>query len=126
METKTQSETSAVIGARILALKATGLSTRQAFDQVLGAGAFDKLAGDLYDALNAKKKTIVAGTTLKARSIGDQDCIFEAEVLTRKGSFVTVKAQNQERRVKIQTDSEGNEFIYALGRYSMAPIFRAI
>ena len=62
---------------------------------------------------------------MTAHSICDHECIFEAEILSRNGSFVTVKAQGLERRVKIMQDSEGEEFIFAMGRYSMAPVFRA-
>ncbi len=41
---------SAMIAARI----AAGASTREAIDAVLGAGTYDRLASDLYDALRAK------------------------------------------------------------------------
>jgi hypothetical protein len=41
------------ISARILVLMQTGMTLPQAFDAVLGAGAYLKLAGDLYDALRA-------------------------------------------------------------------------
>jgi len=69
-------------------------------------------------------KTIKAGTTLKARSVCDHDCIFEVEVMERKGQFATVKAEGVTRRVKIYNIGDG-EFVYALGKFSMAPIFRA-
>jgi len=68
-------------------------------------------------------KTIETGMTLKARSICDHECIFTAEVLERKGQFATVKAEGVTRRVKIYNRGEG-EFIYALGKFSMCPIFR--
>ena len=55
----------------------------------------------------------------------DHECVFAAEVLARKGSFVTVKAMGNTRRVKVMNLGDG-EFIFALGRYSMAPIFRAL
>lgn len=42
------------ISAAILAHRANGKSVKEAIDAVLGAGTFEKLAGDLYDALNAK------------------------------------------------------------------------
>ena len=45
---------SAQISARILALVATGHTIRAAFDAVLGAGAYSKMAGEIYDALRAK------------------------------------------------------------------------
>jgi hypothetical protein len=68
--------------------------------------------------------TIQSNTTLTARSICDYDCIFKIEVIERKGSFVTVKAMGNVKRVKVMADDRG-EYIYALGKYSMAPIFRA-
>lgn len=42
--------------------------------------------------------TIQAGQVLKARSVCDWDCIFSVEVIERKGSFVTVKAQGNVSR----------------------------
>lgn len=67
---------------------------------------------------------IKAGTTLTARSIGDYNCVFTADILERNKSFVTVKAQDRVKRVKVHADSHG-EFIYAHGKFSMCPIFRA-
>ena len=67
---------------------------------------------------------IKSGQVLKARSVCDFDCVFSVEVIERKGAFVTVKAQGEIKRVKVMTDDRG-EHIYALGKYSMAPIFRA-
>lgn len=69
--------------------------------------------------------TIEAGQTLTARSVCDSGCIFTAEVLERKGAFVTVKVQGNTRRVKVMDLGDG-EFIHAMGKYSMSPIFRAI
>ena len=67
--------------------------------------------------------TIKAGQTLTARSICDYDCIFSVKVIQRKGSFVTVEAQGNVSRKKVMSDDRG-EYVYALGKYSMAPIFR--
>lgn len=67
---------------------------------------------------------IEAGQTLTARSICDYDCVFSVEVMERKGSFVTVKVQGNTKRMKVHSDSCG-ELIYAMGKYSMCPIFRA-
>ena len=41
------------INARILALVADGESIERAFDHVLGAGAFAKMASEIYDGLRA-------------------------------------------------------------------------
>jgi len=66
---------------------------------------------------------IEVGQTLSARSACDHDCIFTAQVIARGGSFVTVRVQGSTNRVKVKTDADG-EFIFAMGRFSMAPIFR--
>lgn len=42
------------ISAAIIANVAKGMTPADAMDAVLGAGTFEKLAGDLYDALRAK------------------------------------------------------------------------
>lgn len=44
----------AIISARILAEMAKGLDTAQAVDAVLGAGAYLKLAGDVWEAAQAR------------------------------------------------------------------------
>jgi len=68
--------------------------------------------------------TIKTGQTLTARSICDSDCVFVAEVVERKGAFAIVKTMGQVKRVKVHSNADG-EFLYALGRYSMSPTFRA-
>jgi hypothetical protein len=68
---------------------------------------------------------ITPGQTLTARSICDSNCIFSVEVTERKGRFATVRTDKGESRKKIYADNSGNEYLYALGKYSMAPIFRA-
>lgn len=66
---------------------------------------------------------IEPGTTLSARSIGDSECIFTCEVISRSKSFATVKIDGCIKRCKIHVWDKV-EFIYALGKYSMAPTFR--
>ena len=76
------------------------------------------------DVQTNNSNEIKTGQTLTARSIGDSECIFTAEVIERKGQFATVKAQGITRRVKVMNRGDG-EFLYALGKYSMCPTFRA-
>jgi hypothetical protein len=45
----------AKIGAAILFHVSNGMQLKDAFDAVLGEGAYVKLAGEIYDALLAKK-----------------------------------------------------------------------
>ena len=75
--------------------------------------------------MNSTTRTIKPGQILTARSVCDWDCVFRATVTARKGDFVTVKVMGSEKRVKINRDSCGNEFVYAMGKHSMAPVFRA-
>ena len=44
----------AAISARILAHVNAGKTLPEAYDAVMGAGAYQKLAGELYDELRAK------------------------------------------------------------------------
>lgn len=46
--------TNAKISARILAAIGNGATLREAFDAVLGAGSYEKMAGEIYDALRAE------------------------------------------------------------------------
>jgi hypothetical protein len=68
---------------------------------------------------------IKAGTVIKAVSICDSECVFTAEVLTRKGDFVTLKVKGYKDivRKKVKVGYNGNEYVMALGTYSMAPAF---
>lgn len=45
----------AIISAKILTLVSTGMTVQEALDAVCGAGTFEKLASDLYDALREAK-----------------------------------------------------------------------
>ena len=68
--------------------------------------------------------SIKANTTLTSRSIGDYNCIFSLNVISRKGNFATINYMNKTKRTKVYTDREGNEFLQP-DKYSMSPIFRA-
>ena len=69
--------------------------------------------------------TFTTGNTYKARSIGDADCIFTAEVISRTAKTATVKVPMYGvKRVKIRVHN-GEETMFALGQYSMCPVFRA-
>jgi hypothetical protein len=66
------------------------------------------------------------GKTYQTRSICDYDCIFSYEITKLNKGFVTVKSRMKgEKRRKIFVDSEGVEFCYPEGQYSMCPILRA-
>lgn len=68
--------------------------------------------------------TIQPNTTITAVSIGDSECIFKAFVVSRKGDWVTLEMYGKRFRKKIHKDPRyGNEYVYALGNYSMSPAF---
>ena len=68
-------------------------------------------------------ESIIKGTILKATSICDSNCHWIAEVLERKGNFIKVKIQGEIVRKKVNVFN-GEESVYLLGKYSMAPIFK--
>lgn len=73
-----------------------------------------------------KMKAFTVGQQLETRSIGDHDCIFTGEIIARTKKTVIVKTSIRgEKRVKIHIDSDGTEYIFPHGQYSMAAIFRA-
>jgi hypothetical protein len=68
-------------------------------------------------------KTIEKNTILKATSVCDSNCVWTAKVIERKGNFITALIQGEIVRKKVNVwDNE--EFVYLLGKYSMAPIFK--
>lgn len=72
------------------------------------------------------------GKKYTCKSIGDQGCTFCFEVEARTDKAVTIrKIENWtgskailSKRVKVNVSDDG-EYVYPLGKYSMAPILRA-
>lgn len=67
---------------------------------------------------------IKANTTYYTRSIGDHNCIFELTVLSRTAKTALINYDNEKRRAKIYTDSDGCEY-FQPDHWSFAPTFRA-
>jgi hypothetical protein len=67
---------------------------------------------------------IQANTTLRTRSIADDDCIFSAAVHSRTEKSCIITLMGQTMRTKIYTDREGVEYLRPM-KYSMAPFFYA-
>jgi hypothetical protein len=61
------------------------------------------------------------GQALSARSSCDYDCVFRFTVVKRTAKTVTVKYHDQFKTVKVRIWSNGSEYCYPLGTYSMAP-----
>ena len=66
--------------------------------------------------------TIKSGQKLTAKSICDHNCIFELEVIERKGNFATIKYDGKIRKTKVR-EIWGEEYLRP-DTYSMAPTFR--
>jgi len=68
---------------------------------------------------------IQVGQTLTARSACDYDTIFSVTVVKRTPKTVTVTGlmMGGGQRCMVRVDSDGNEYVYAYGIYSMCPLF---
>jgi hypothetical protein len=78
--------------------------------------------------MTATTPSFAAGQLLTTRFVGDSQTIVTGKVLGRTAKRITLQIDGCRPRpvtVGILTDSEGAEICYPLGRYSMAPIFRA-
>ncbi len=65
------------------------------------------------------------GVTYETRSACDHNCIFRHKVLTRTAKTVTIDNVNGGTVRRKISMWDGNETIFPLGRYSMAPILNA-
>lgn len=65
--------------------------------------------------------------TYSCRSICNHECIWNFEIIRRTKTTVLVRLTTgtEVLRKKLYFDDKGNEMIYPLGQYSMAPILRA-
>ena len=68
-------------------------------------------------------KAIEKNTILKATSVCDSNCVWTAKVIERKGNFIIAVIQGKIVSKKVNVWN-GEEFVYLLGKYSMAPIFK--
>ena len=68
-------------------------------------------------------KTIQKDSILKATSICDTNCVWTAKVIERKGNFIIALIDKNIVRKKVNVFN-GEEYVYLLGKYSMAPIFK--
>jgi len=84
----------------------------------------------LWDMQNKTNNTAMskfnAPETYTFRFIGDSELRPEVKILKRTEKSVWFKVHGYDQaRAKIMLDTEGNEYFYPLGRYSMAPTCHA-
>lgn len=62
---------------------------------------------------------------LTTRLITDLNVILTAELISINGYFATIIFEGKKKRCKIYTSEfDGCDYIFPLGKYSIAPIFR--
>ena len=69
-------------------------------------------------------KRFETGKIYTCRSVCNNDCVFGYEILKRTDKTVTIKCHGKAARRKVLV-SDGAEFIFPQGQYSMAPVLRA-
>jgi hypothetical protein len=72
-------------------------------------------------AIMEATKKFQIGQEISARSACDYDCVFRFTVVKRTAKTVTVKYHNELKTIKVRVWSDGGEYCYPLGTYSMAP-----
>ena len=70
-------------------------------------------------------KRFEIGKTYSTRSACDHNCIFTGAVVKRTEKTVTLVVFGYGTKTCRVVGWEGAEMVYPLGRYSMAPTFRA-
>ena len=65
---------------------------------------------------------IKKGQTLKARFICDYNTIATCVVIDRTKTMATIAIDGEVKKCKVYSNN-GREYVYALGKYSMAPMF---
>ena len=66
----------------------------------------------------------ITGKTYQTRSIGDYNCIFRMEVLSRTEKTIQTYQLGKAKTLRIKINN-GVEFVKPLGSYSMCPIITA-
>ncbi len=118
------------ISSMILARMRAGQPLIEAFDAVLGAGTFTRIAGEVWEAMQPSKPAapepvrFEVGVSYFCRSLGDSECIWHFSIIRRTESSVWVEVNGKECRRSIRVWS-GVEKFEPFGRYSMSPVVSA-
>lgn len=118
------------ISSMILARMHTGQPLIEAFDAVLGAGTFTRIAGEVWEAMQTSEPAapepvrFEVGVSYFCRSLGDSECIWHFRIIRRTESSVWVEVNGKESRRGIRV-WDGVEKFEPFGRYSMSPVVSA-
>jgi hypothetical protein len=120
----------AAISGMIMARVQSGETLREAFDAVIGAGAFEKLAAEVWETLQPEQEAeqgpvlFEPGVSYFCRSACDSDCVWHFTIIRRTASSVWVLVDGKECRRGVRVWN-GVEKFEPFGRYSMSPVVSA-
>jgi len=125
----TTAQKNAKISGMIMARVQSGETLAGAFDAILGAGAFSRVAGEVWEALRdgaaeTEATKFEAGVSYFCRSACDSDCVWHFTILRRTASSVWVLVDGKECRRAVRVWN-GVEKFEPFGRYSMSPVVSA-
>jgi hypothetical protein len=126
----TTQQKNAAISGMIMARVQSGETLTAAFDAVIGAGAFEKLASDVWETMRAEQAAeqesvrFETGVSYFCRSTCDHDCVWHFTIIRRTASSVWVLVDGKECRRGVRV-WDGVEKFEPFGRYSMSPIVSA-
>jgi len=126
----TTAQKNAKISSMIMARVQSGQPLTEAMDAVLGAGTFQRIAGEAWEAMQPAvepQPEIVrfeVGSSYFCRSACDSNCIWHFEIIRRTASSVWVLVDGKECRRGIRV-WDGVEKFEPFGRYSMSPVVSA-
>jgi hypothetical protein len=126
----TTAQKNAKISSMIMTRVQGGETLAGAFDAVLGAGTFGRVAGEVWETLRKEeeeKQAVVKfefGVSYFCRSACDSECIWHFQIIRRTASSVWVLVDGKESRRSVRVWS-GVEKFEPFGRYSMSPVVSA-
>lgn len=126
----TTAQKNAKISGMIMARVQTGSTLTEAMNAVLGAGTFERIAGEVWEAMQATppaEKELVrfeVGVSYFCRSACDSECIWNFRIIRRTESSVWVDVDGKTVRRGLRV-WDGVEKFEPFGRYSMSPVVSA-
>ena len=126
----TTAQKNAKISGMIMARVQSGQTLTEAMDAVLGAGTFERIAGEVWEAMQPEGESqpepvrFEVGSSYFCRSACDSNCIWHFEILRRTASSVWVLVDGKECRRGVRVWN-GVEKFEPFGRYSMSPVVSA-
>lgn len=126
----TTAQKNAKISGMIMARVQNGETLTAAMDAVLGAGTFERIAGEVWEAMQPSEPAtpepvrFEAGVSYFCRSACDHECVWHFRIIRRTASSVWVEVNGKECRRSVRV-WDGVEKFEPFGRYSMSPVVSA-